>query len=105
MSPTDIYALVDQYIDAYNRKNIDDMFMTVHPLVEFRNISSGVVNQSTDGVAELRTPAHQSLSLFSERHQKIESFELVDSVAAPTSSSKTALSQKSQTPDEPTHAA
>ena len=84
MSPADIRALVDHYIDAYNRKNIDDMLMSVHPQVEFKNISAGVVNASTNGVAELRTLAQQSLSLFSERHQKIESFGLQGSVAVAT---------------------
>lgn len=84
MNPTDIRALVDHYIDAYNRKNIDDMLMSVHPQVEFKNISAGVVNASTNGGAELRTLAQQSLSLFSERHQKIESFELQGSVAIAT---------------------
>jgi len=81
LSPTDIRALVDHYIDAYNRKNIDDMLMSVHPQVEFKNISAGVVTASTNGVAELRALAQQSLSLFSERHQKIESFEIQGSVA------------------------
>ncbi len=84
MSPTDTRALVDHYIDAYNRKSIDDMLMNVHPRVEFKNISAGVVNASTNGVEELRTLAQQSLSLFSERHQKIESFELQGSVAVAT---------------------
>ena len=84
MSPTEIRALIDHYIDAYNRKDIDDMLMGVHPQVEFKNISAGVVNASTNGVAELRALAQQSLSLFSERHQKIESFELQDHVAVAT---------------------
>lgn len=84
MSPTDIRALVDHYIDAYNRKNIDDMLMSVQSQVEFKNICAGVVNASTNGVADLRTLAQQSLSLFSERHQKIESFELQGSVAVAT---------------------
>ena len=81
MSHGDIRALVDHYIDAYNRKDIDDMLLGVHPEVEFKNISAGVVNASTNGVAELRTLAQQSLSLFSERHQKIESFEIQGPVA------------------------
>lgn len=84
MSPSDIRALVDHYIDAYNRKDIDDMLLGVHPQVEFKNISAGVVNASTSGVAELRILAQQSLSLFSERHQKIESFEIQGHVAVAT---------------------
>ena len=84
MSPTEIRALVDRYIDAYNHKNVDDMLATVHPQVEFKNISAGAVNASTNGVAELRALAEQSLSLFSERHQKIESFEIQGSVGVAT---------------------
>ena len=81
LSSTDIRALVDHYIDTYNSKNIDDMLMSVHPQVEFKNIYAGVVNASTNAVTELRTLAQQSLSLFSEQHQKIELFELQGSVA------------------------
>lgn len=84
MSPTEIRALVDHYIDAYNRKDIDDMLISIHPQVEFKNISAGVVNASTNGTAELRALAQQSLSLFSERNQIIESFELQGPVAVAT---------------------
>jgi hypothetical protein len=31
LSPADIRALVDHYIDACNRKDIDDMLMGIHP--------------------------------------------------------------------------
>ena len=84
MSPTEIRGLVDRYIDAYNRKDIDDMLIGIHPKVEFKNISAGVVNASTNGIAELRTLAQHSLSLFSERNQTIESFELQGPVAVAT---------------------
>ncbi len=60
------------------------MLIGVHPQVEFKNISAGVVNASTNGVAELRALAQQSLSLFSERNQKIDSFELQGPVAVAT---------------------
>lgn len=84
MSPADIRSLVDHYVDAYNRKDVSDMLLGVHPQVEFRNISSGVTNASTSGIAELRTLAQQSLSLFSERCQTIESLEIRGSVAVAT---------------------
>lgn len=84
MNPTEIRTLVDRYIDAYNRMDVEDMLVDVHPQVEFKNISAGVVNASTNGVAELRALAQQSLSLFSERHQKIESFEIQGPVAVVT---------------------
>lgn len=84
MSPTEIRSLVDRYIDAYNRKDIEAMLAAVHPQVEFKNVSAGVVNASTKGVEELRSLAQQSLSLFSERRQTIESFEVQGSVAIAT---------------------
>jgi hypothetical protein len=84
LNPTEFRALVDRYIDAYNRMDVEDMLVDVHPQVEFKNISAGVVNASTNGVAELRALAQQSLSLFSERHQQIESFEIRGPVAVVT---------------------
>lgn len=84
LSPTEIRALVDHYIDAYNRQDVDDMLNGFHPRVEFKNISAGVVNASTNGIAELKALALQSLSLFSERHQRIESFEIEGGVAVAT---------------------
>ena len=75
MSPKGMRSLVDQYIDAYNRRDVAGMLAGVHPQVEFKNISAGVVNASARGVAELRNLAQQSLSLFSERRQVIDSFE------------------------------
>jgi hypothetical protein len=81
LSPTEMRSIVDHYIDAYNRMDVDAMLESVHPHVEFKNISAGVVNASTSGVAELKTLAEQSLSLFSERCQVIESFQVQGSQA------------------------
>ncbi|MRS05505.1 nuclear transport factor 2 family protein, partial [bacterium] len=75
LSPNEMRSIVDHYIDAYNRMDVDAMLGCVHPQIEFKNITAGVVNSSTNGVAELKTLAQQSLSLFSERRQVIESFE------------------------------
>jgi hypothetical protein len=81
MRPAEMRSLVDQYIDAYNRMDVDAMLECVHPLVEFRNISGGIENANTKGIAELRALAQQSLQLFSERRQLIESFEVKGSCA------------------------
>lgn len=75
MSPTEMRALVDRYIEAYNRMDVDAMLLTVHRDVTFENISGGVVNSKTSGIDELKALAQQSLSLFAERHQNILSFE------------------------------
>lgn len=81
MKSAEMRALVDRYIDAYNRMDIPSMLLTVHPNVEFENISRGSVNVSTRGVAELKACAEQSLSLFSERHQTILSFDVTETGA------------------------
>jgi hypothetical protein len=68
-------ALVDRYIDAYNRMDVVEMLQAVHRNVTFENISGGVVTARSDGIDELKALAEQSLSLFDERHQGILSFE------------------------------
>ncbi|MDK9705554.1 MAG: nuclear transport factor 2 family protein [Desulforhopalus sp.] len=75
MTPDEMKTLVERYIAAYNRMDVDEMLLTVHPDVEFKNISAGMVNASTTGISELRALAQQSLSLFTERQQVIESFQ------------------------------
>lgn len=75
MNAVEMRALVEQYIDAYNRMDIAEMLFTVHPDVEFKNISGGIENASTSGIIEFKALAEQTLSLFSERHQDILSFE------------------------------
>ncbi len=81
MNPAEMRTLVDRYIDAYNRMDIDGMLLVVHPDIEFKNISGGVVNANARSVSELKALAEQSLSVFSERHQAILSFEANDTRA------------------------
>ncbi len=81
MKSAEMRTLVDRYIDAYNRMDIAEILLTVHPDVEFKNISGGIVNASTSGVAEFKALAEQSLTLFSERHQDILSFETTETQA------------------------
>ena len=75
MNSVEMRALVERYIGAYNRMDIAEMLLTVHPDVEFKNISGGIVNTSTSGIADFKALAEQFLTLFSERHQDILSFE------------------------------
>lgn len=84
MTPNEIRALIDRYIDAYNRQNVDDLMRCVHPMVEFSNVTAGVLDSHTVGVAELRALAQQSLSLFSERRQTVETIEVRDTAATVT---------------------
>jgi len=75
VSPSEMRALIDQYIEAYNNMDVAGMLLTVHPDVEFKNISEGTVNASANGVEELQALAEKSKSLFSERQQTILAFE------------------------------
>lgn len=75
MNSTEMRALVERFIDAYNRMDISGMLLVVHPDVEFKNISNGIVNASTSGAAEFKALAEHALTLFSERHQELLSFE------------------------------
>ncbi|MBU1235438.1 MAG: nuclear transport factor 2 family protein [Gammaproteobacteria bacterium] len=81
MKSSEMRALVEKYIDAYNRMDVAAMLLVVHPDVEFRNISGGSVNASAKGIAELRALAEQSLPLFSERHQDVLSFNSTETQA------------------------
>jgi hypothetical protein len=54
LSPDEVRALVGRYIDAYNNMDVAGMFRTVHPNVEFKNISNGTVNARASGIEELR---------------------------------------------------
>jgi hypothetical protein len=64
-------AIVNNYIKAYNSFDIENMLSNLHENIEFKNISNGEVNLTTNGIAEFKTQAEQAKSIFSEREQKI----------------------------------
>ena len=64
-------ALVDRYIDAYNRMDVVAMLATMQDEVVFENYTAGVPSVRTIGIAELRHLAESSRHLFSMRRQTI----------------------------------
>lgn len=64
-------ALVDRYIDAYNRMDVAAMLATMQDEVVFENYTAGVLALRTIGIAELRHLAESSRHLFSMRRQTI----------------------------------
>lgn len=74
-------ALIDRYIDAYNRIDVDAMLVTMHNEVIFENYTAGVLSVRTVGAYELRHLAESSKYLFSARRQTITSYREVDGVA------------------------
>ena len=64
-------AMIDRYIAAYNRFDIDAMVDLVHPDVVFQNIAGGKVDAEATGAVQFRELALQSKALFAFRHQKV----------------------------------
>lgn len=75
MNAAEKRALVERYIDAYNRMDVDGMLATLHRDVSFANVAGGETNARTQGIDEFAALARQSLPLFSERRQTVESFD------------------------------
>ncbi|MFC5742314.1 nuclear transport factor 2 family protein [Dyella tabacisoli] len=67
-------ALIDRYIDAYNRKDVEAMLGTMHREVVFENYSAGMLGLRTLGIEELRHLAESSRHLFSVRRQTITAY-------------------------------
>lgn len=75
VEPTVQRQIIENYLDAYNRFDIEGMLAHLHPDIVFQNISAGRINVSTQGIEELRQLARQSCTLFSTRKQTITRFE------------------------------
>lgn len=71
-------ALVERYLDAYNRMDVDAMLATMQDDVVFENHSAGVLALRTLGIAELRHLAESSRHLFATRRQSITAWREVD---------------------------
>ncbi|GLQ50851.1 nuclear transport factor 2 family protein [Dyella flava] len=67
-------ALIDRYIDAYNRMDVDAMLVTIHREVIFENYTGGTLSVRTIGIDELRHLAESSRGLFSARRQTITGY-------------------------------
>lgn len=67
--------LVQDYIEAYNRFDIDGMLCHLHEEVVFRNISNGEVNLTLTGKESFRQQAQQALQYFSQREQRVKEWQ------------------------------
>ncbi|WP_266160556.1 nuclear transport factor 2 family protein [Dyella silvatica] len=67
-------TLIDRYIDAYNRKDVEAMLATMHREVVFENYSAGMLGLRTLGIDELRHLAESSRHLFSARRQTVTAY-------------------------------
>jgi ketosteroid isomerase-like protein len=78
MEPSDHKQLVQVYIEAYNRFDVDEMVRHLHENVVFRNIANGEVNLTTTGKESFRQQAEQAKQYFSEREQRVTDWQIAD---------------------------
>lgn len=82
MSDTEIKKrVIENYVDAYNDFDIENMLKDMDERVVFRNISGGTVNLQTNGIDEFRKQAESAKELFSQREQKITGLKFGESQA------------------------
>lgn len=70
--------LVQDYIEAYNRFDVDGMLRYLHEDVVFRNVSNGEVNLTLTGKEAFRQQAQQALQYFSQREQRVTDWQVAD---------------------------
>ena len=75
MTDTEKRALIDRYIAAYNAFDVAGMMATVHPAIEFENVSGGVVTASASGADAFRRMAEDATALFVSRRQTVTAFD------------------------------
>jgi ketosteroid isomerase-like protein len=66
--------LVEAYIAAYNRFDVDGMLVVLHPDIRFTNYTDGVVTLETQGLAAFRVAAEQAKVAFASRRQTITEY-------------------------------
>ncbi|MEL6836505.1 MAG: nuclear transport factor 2 family protein [Bacteroidota bacterium] len=77
MTKAEQRAIIEKYVEAYNRFDISGMLRDLHEEVVFQNISGGEVNLKTEGKTAFREQAEAAKHYFSERRQTITNWEYV----------------------------
>ena len=67
----EIKRIIDQYITAYDKFDVETILLNVHEDVEFKNIANGEVNMRLKGITALKNQAEQVVNLFKKREMKI----------------------------------
>jgi len=66
--------IIEAYIDAYNRFDVEAMIALLHSDVVFQNISNGEVTLETKGKDAFERQAKEAATYFSERRQTATGF-------------------------------
>ena len=64
-------TIIENYIKAYNSFDIEGMLQDLDSNIEFKNVSNGEVNLTTQGIVEFKAQAEKAKNIFSQREQKI----------------------------------
>lgn len=67
-------TVIENYISAYNRFDVKGMCRDLSEDILFENISDGNVDMSIKGIENFKKQAEAATAYFSERHQRIESW-------------------------------
>ena len=76
MKSSERKQIIEHYINAYNRFDVDGMLTNLHDDIVFENISNGQVDLSLQGKAAFRVQAEQAATYFSQRQQSITSWKM-----------------------------
>lgn len=82
MTEHEMRKLIEQYLKAYNAFDIDGMMASVHPDVQFQNVSDGKVTVAAAGTEEFRQIAEQATALFASRCQTVTAFTINEAGAS-----------------------
>lgn len=64
-------ALIEAYIDAYNRFDVEGMLVTLTDDVRFEHHADGALSVATDGKADFEKLARVGAALFASRQQTL----------------------------------
>lgn len=66
--------VIKNYVSSYNSFDIEGMTKDLSEAIVFENVSEGVVNLRTEGVASFKEQAEKAKGIFEERQQTITSW-------------------------------
>lgn len=67
--------IIENYIDAYNKFDIDRMILDIDKDIKFENITKNKINMEINGIENFKEQATKGKHLFKEREQKIINME------------------------------
>ena len=70
--------VIENYIQSYNRFDIDGMTKDLHKDVIFENVSNGEVDLKTEGIGEFTKQAEIAKQYFKKREQTVLSWDFLD---------------------------